>query len=63
MYIINTLYYLIILNITQDIVAHCIDWPVNGQLKSRTKKCLESKNNAVDHTIFLVWLACQPGPY
>ena len=62
MYIINTLYYLIILDITQDIVAHCIDQPVDGQLKSRTKKCLESKNNAVNCTIFLVWLTCQPGP-
>ena len=34
----------------------------NGQLKSHTKKSLEFENNAVGHTTFLVWLACQLGP-
>ena len=36
--------------------------PADSQLKSHTKKCLESENNAVGHTTFLVWPACQPGP-
>ena len=63
MYIINTIYYLIILNIRQDIVAHCIDQPVDGRLKSRTKKHSEFENNAVDQTIFMVQLACWPEPY
>ena len=63
MYIINTLYYLIILNITLDTVAHHISWSADGQLKSRTKKCSESENNAVGHTTFLVQPTCQLGPY
>ena len=37
--------------------------PADSQLKSRTKKCSESENNVVSHTIFVVWLTCQPGPY
>ena len=63
MYIVNTLYYLIILNIIQDTVAHRISWLADGQLKSHTKKHSESENNTVSHTTFLVWPTCQPGPY
>ena len=37
--------------------------PADSQLKSHTKKCSEFKNNAVGHTIFVVQLTCQPGPY
>ena len=36
--------------------------PANGQLKSCTKKCSESKNNMVSHMIFAVQPTCQPGP-
>ena len=32
-----------------------------GQHKCHTKRCLESKNNAVGHTTFSKWPACQPG--
>ena len=42
-YIINTLNYLIILDITQDTVAHCISWLDNGQLKSCTKSAQNLK--------------------
>ena len=42
--------------------AHYIGQLANGQLKSHTKKHSESENNAVDHTTFLVWLTCWPGP-
>ena len=56
------LYNLIILKITHNIEAHCIDWPADGQLKSHTKKHSESENNEVSHTTFSVQLACQPGP-
>ena len=52
LYIINTLYNLIILEITCNIEAHCIGWLANGQLKSHTKKCSESENNAVGHMTF-----------
>ena len=38
---------------TCNIEAHCIGWPANGQLKSRTKKYSESENNVVGHMTFL----------
>ena len=44
-----------IIKILQFTMMHCQkskNWPANGQLKSRTKKCLEFENNAVSHTIF-----------
>ena len=62
LYIINTLYNLIILIITCNTEVHCIGQLANSRLKSRTKKCSESENNAVSHMTFSVWLACQLGP-
>ena len=59
---INTLYNLIILEITCNIEAHCIGQPANGRLKSHTKKHSESENNVVGHTTFLVQPACWLGP-
>ena len=38
MYIINTLYYLIILDIIQDTVAHHISWPADGRSQKLYKK-------------------------
>ena len=37
-------------------------WPVGWQTKCHTKRCLEFKNNAIGHTTFTGWLACQLGP-
>ena len=62
LYIINTLYNLIILEITHNIEAHCIGRLADARLKSHTKKCSESENNVVGHTTFSVWLACRLGP-
>ena len=62
---VQNLHYIILntLNIIQDIVALQESRPADDQLKIVQKKCLESENNVVIHTIFVVWLTCQPGPY
>ena len=53
-----------IIKILQFTMMHCHkskNWLACGQCKNRTKKHSEFKNNTVNHTIFLAWLACWLG--
>ena len=51
---------------TLNTIFHSVQWyamisqPANGWHKSRTKKHLEFKNNAVGHMAFSAWLTCWP---